>query len=224
MWQKLAEYVLRKRIALLVLLCMTTVAMGYFASQVKLSYDFAKAIPTDNPKYQDYQAFKARFGDDGNVVVIGVQNKDFFSLPFYKNYVELQKNIKKSHCVEDVLAVPSAVILERDSLGEKLQSRKIFSDNIENQSQLDSAAALFKNLPFYKTLLYNPDSSVYLMAVRVNKDSMNSPARNKIIHDIQKTIDGFERQQPQVKTHISGLPLIRTLVAEMIQKEMKKDI
>ena len=148
MWQKLAEYVLRKRIALLVLLCMTTVAMGYFASQVKLSYDFAKAIPTDNPKYQDYQAFKARFGDDGNVVVIGVQNKDFFSLPFYKNYVELQKNIKKSHCVEDVLAVPSAVILERDSLGEKLQSRKIFSDNIENQSQLDSAAALFKNLPF----------------------------------------------------------------------------
>jgi predicted RND superfamily exporter protein len=59
------------------------------------------------------------------------------------------------------------------------------------------------------------------MAVRVNKDSMNSPARSRIIHEIQKRIDGFERQNPKIETHISGLPLIRTLVAEMIQKEMK---
>ncbi|MEY4702929.1 MAG: hypothetical protein RIR96_826 [Bacteroidota bacterium] len=221
MWKKLAEFVLRFRFVLLLLLLATTGIMGYFASQVKLSYDFAKAIPTDNPKYKDYQAFKARFGDDGNVVVIGVQNKDFFSLPFFKNYVQWQKNIKESYCVEDVLAVPSAVMLIKDSTGEKLLSRKIFSDLIDEQAELDSAAATFKNLPFYQTLLYNPESSVYLMAVRVNKDSMNSPARSRIIHDIQKRIDGFERQNPKIETHISGLPLIRTLVAEMIQKEMK---
>ena len=221
MWKKLAEFVLRFRFVLLLLLLATTGIMGYFASQVKLSYDFAKAIPTDNPKYKDYQAFKARFGDDGNVVVIGVQNKDFFSLPFFKNYVQWQKNIKESYCVEDVLAVPSAVMLIKDSTGEKLLSRKIFSDLIDEQAELDSAAATFKNLPFYQTLLYNPETSVYLMAVRVNKDSMNSPARSRIIHDIQKRIDGFERQNPKIETHISGLPLIRTLVAEMIQKEMK---
>ncbi|MEN9964169.1 MAG: hypothetical protein RL582_1264 [Bacteroidota bacterium] len=221
MWKKLAEVVLRFRFLLLMALLVTTGIMGYFASQVKLSYDFAKAIPTDNPKYKDYQEFKARFGDDGNVVVIGVQNKDFFSLPSFNNYLQLQKNIRESHCVEDVLAVPSAVILERDSTGEKLRSRKIFSEQVETQSALDSAAYLFKSLPFYETLLYNADSSVYLMAVRVNKDSMNSPARSRIIHDIQQKIDGFERQTPQIKTHISGLPLIRTLVAEMIQKEMK---
>jgi len=220
MWKKLAEFVLRFRFVLLLLLLATTGIMGYFASQVKLSYDFAKAIPTDNPKYKDYQAFKARFGDDGNVVVIGVQNKDFFSLPFFKNYVQWQKNIKESYCVEDVLAVPSAVMLIKDSTGEKLLSRKIFSDLIDEQAELDSAAATFKNLPFYQTLLYNPETSVYLMAVRVNKDSMNSPARSRIIHDIQKRIDGFERQNPKIETHISGLPLIRTLVAEMIQKEM----
>ena len=85
MWKKLAEVVLRFRFLLLMALLVTTGIMGYFASQVKLSYDFAKAIPTDNPKYKDYQDFKARFGDDGNVVVIGVQNKDFFTLPCFKN-------------------------------------------------------------------------------------------------------------------------------------------
>lgn len=37
---------------LLILLIAATVFMGYEASKVKMSYDFAKAIPTDNPKYQ----------------------------------------------------------------------------------------------------------------------------------------------------------------------------
>ena len=34
-----------------------TALMGYYASQVKLSYEFSKAIPTDNPKCRDYIGF-----------------------------------------------------------------------------------------------------------------------------------------------------------------------
>ena len=51
MWRKLANFVLRYKLVLLVCLFMATVLMGYFASKVKLSYEFAKAIPIDNPIY-----------------------------------------------------------------------------------------------------------------------------------------------------------------------------
>ena len=80
MWQSLGKFVLKTRFILLLLLAITTGIMGYFASKVKLSYEFSKAIPTDNPRYQEYLGFKKTFGDDGNLLVVGMQTKDLFSL------------------------------------------------------------------------------------------------------------------------------------------------
>jgi len=220
MWQQLAKFVLKNRLILLCLLLLTTVWMGYYASKVKLSYEFARAIPTDNPKYKEYMSFKQLFGDDGNMLVIGVQTKDFFNQKKFTAYQELQQEIKKVHCVEDVLSVPVAVMLVKDSVEEKLVSKKIFADQYSNQSELDSASALFMNLPFYKTLLYNPDSAAYVMAVKINKDSLNSPARVKIVDGIMKATSAYERNAG-IEVHLSGLPLIRTVIAERIQKEMK---
>jgi len=220
MWQQLAKFVLKNRLILLCLLLLTTVWMGYYASKVKLSYEFARAIPTDNPKYKEYMSFKQLFGDDGNMLVIGVQTKDFFNQKKFTAYQELQQEIKKVHCVEDVLSVPVAVMLIKDSIEEKLISQKIFADHYNNQNELDSAAAVFMNLPFYKTLLYNLDSAAYVMAVKINKDSLNSPARVKIVDGIMKATATYERNSG-VEVHLSGLPLIRTVIAERIQKEMK---
>ena len=220
MWQRLAKFVLKNRFVLLCLLLTMTVWMGFYASKVKLSYEFSRAIPTDNPKYLDYVSFKKTFGDDGNMLVIGVQTKDFFNQKQFTAYQEMSQQIKKVHCVEDVLSVPAAIMLEKDSASEKLQSKKIFADHYDNQQTLDSASANFLNLPFYKSMLYNSDSSTYLMAVKINKDSLSSPARVAIVNSIMAATAMYERKTG-IEVHISGLPLIRTIVAERIQKEMK---
>jgi uncharacterized membrane protein YdfJ with MMPL/SSD domain len=53
MWQRLGTFVIKNRLALLIAMLIVTGVMGYFASQVKLSYEFSKAIPADNPKAID---------------------------------------------------------------------------------------------------------------------------------------------------------------------------
>ncbi len=220
MWQRLGALVIKFRLVLLIILFAATGLMGYFASQVKLSYEFARAIPTDNPKYQAYVAFKQKFGDDGNLLVVGVQTDKLFNLDVFKHYAQLHKDLKKVSDVEDVLSIPSAVNLMKDSASEKLNAVRIFSDSISTQAQLDTASAVFFNLPFYRTLLYNPEAHAYLMAVRINKDSLNSPKRTKIVQDITAAVKKFD-EVSKTETHLSGLPLIRTVVADRIQKEMK---
>ncbi len=219
MWQRLAQFVLKYRRILLIVLLLLTGVMGYFASKVKLSYEFSKAIPTDNPKYLDYQAFRKTFGDDGNLLVIGVQTKDLFRFENYRAYKTFEDSLKNISGVESILSIPSSVILMKDSTTEKLQAVKIFGD-INNQLQLDSALQTFYNLPFYKTLLYNPDSYAYLMGARINKNILASSARTQTIEGIQKAAAKFEKQT-QIETHLSGLPLIRTVVADRIRNEMK---
>ena len=220
MWKRLAKFVLKNRLVLLMLLFACTGLMAFYASKIKLSYEFSKAIPTDNPKYRDYLSFKEKFGDDGNLLVIGVQTDSFFALSNFKAYTQLNNDLKKVPYVESVLGVANAVNLKKDTSSQKLNAIPVFSADIQSQQQLDSDRALFYTLPFYKSLLYNPATHAYLSVVRINKDVLNSPGRTKVINDIINAADTYT-SKTQIETHISGLPLIRTEVADRIAHEMK---
>ena len=220
MWQRLGKFVIKHRGILLILLLAITCVMGFYASKVKLSYEFSKAIPTDNPKYKEYVAFKQKFGDDGNLLVAGIKTDSLFTLKIFNAYRDLHQQLKKIEHVEDVLSIPSAVNLYKDSLTQKLIAKKIFSDAIHTQAELDSAVSEFYNLPFYRSLLYNPQLKAYLVGVRINKEVLNSSARTKTIAEISNAVKLFERKT-NIEVHLSGLPLIRTIIADRIQHEMK---
>ena len=220
MWRSLAKFVIKNRFVLLVVLLASTTFMGYEASKVKLSYEFSKAIPTDNPKYIDYSAFKNKFGDDGNLLVVGITTKELFTLKTFKQYQQLQQNLKAVAGVEDILGVPGAFTLLKNVETEKLNAVKIFADTINTQQELDSMVGVFNNLPFYNERLYNKTTGSYLMAVRVNKALFSSEKRTAVLNKIVGELHQFEKES-NIEVHASGLPLIRTILADRIKKEMR---
>jgi hypothetical protein len=219
MWYKLGQFILKYRVALLVLLFAATGIMGYYASQVKLSYEFTRAIPTDNPKYKDYQYFKQKFGDDGSTLVFGIESKDFFTPKVFNAVIALHQNLKKVNGVVNVLSIPEVVTLKKDSTTEKLKPLKIFAGNYSSQADLDSAKQLFETLPFYKSLLYNPETHAYIIGVQLNKDSVNSKSRTRLVNDVMAQAAIFEKVTG-IELHTSGLPYIRTSIGNRIKAEM----
>jgi predicted RND superfamily exporter protein len=218
MWQRLAAFIIKFRVALLVILLAATGVMGYFASKVQLSYEFTNAIPTDNPKYIEYLNFRKQFGDDGNMMVIGVQTDRFFTPGFFNDYAVLVQHVSKVSAVENVLSIPNAITLIKDTATQHLKVVPIagkppFAD-------IDSIKNTFYNLPFYKGFLYNPATNAYLMAVRINKDTLNSKNRTGVIQNIVALSDAFGKKH-NIEMHYSGLPLIRTEMATRVQSEMK---
>jgi predicted RND superfamily exporter protein len=220
MWGNLARFILKNRLILLIALMLATVFMAYHASHVKLSYEFSRAIPRDNPKYQTYQSFRQKFGEDGNLLVVGVQTDDFFKAPFFNGYSELGETMKNIPAVENVLSIPTATNLVKDSAAEKLLPSVIFRKGEIPQSELDSNAALFMSLPFYRGLLYNPEAKTYLMGLSIRKDVMNSKERNEVVAAIVKAGDEFGKKY-NVEMHYSGLPHIRTNMATKVADEMQ---
>src|ERR671913_246852 len=94
MWEAVARIILKNRWLLLILLLVTTLFMAFHASKVELSYEFSKAIPTDNPKYLTYQDFRKKFGEDGNLLVIGMQTDKLFTQDFFNDYSKLVQSIR----------------------------------------------------------------------------------------------------------------------------------
>ena len=148
MWEKIARFILRSRWMLLILLLALTGLMGYHASKVQMSYEFARAIPTDNPKYQAYQAFRSQFGEDGNLMAIGITTDKLFQAEVFNDYAALAKQIKEVNAVEDVLSVPAGTNLVKDTANEKLNAVPVFPSRPLTQVELDSLANIFYSLPF----------------------------------------------------------------------------
>ena len=220
MWGRIAAFVLKYRFGLLLLLTAVFVYAGFEATKVELSYEYTRAIPTDNPKYQAYQQFLKTFGDDGNLMVIGVQTDDLYNRDIFNNYLQLSRDLKKIKGVEQVLSIPEAIILKKDTLTEKLVPNSIFPGTFESQVSLDSARIIFENLLFYRGLLYNPNTHAYLMALSVNKQILNSAARISLIGSIVSQSNTFGTRN-KLQMRFSGLPLIRTNMATKVATEMK---
>lgn len=218
MWHNIAAFIIKYRIALLITLLGLTSVMGYYATQVKISYEFTGAVPTDNPKFIYYQKFKAQFGEDGNMMVIGFKTPDFYNQKFFNDYAQLSKDLSTVPHVENVLSVPGAIMLQKDTITQKLKVVPIVSTpGIINA---DSFRSIFTNLPFYKGYLYNPDSNAYLMAIRIEKSVLNDQKRNAVIAQILQKTDSFGASH-HLTMHASGLPLIRTEMATRVQAEMR---
>jgi predicted RND superfamily exporter protein len=219
MWGSIARFVLKFRLLLLLILAGATAFMAYHASKVQMSYEFSRAIPTDNPKYITYQAFKKKFGEDGNLLVIGIQTKKLFEKDVFNDYISLNNQIKKISGVEQILSIPFSIKLIKKDSAEKLNAVPIFSDHYNDQSLLDSNRNTFFNLPFYRELLYG-ESDAYLMGININKDVLNSPQRNIVVESITRAGNAFGEKNG-LAMHYSGLPLIRTNMATKVATETK---
>ncbi len=218
-WLQLGKNIVKHKVAALTFLALSTIVMGYFAIQVKLSYEFTKAIPEDNPKFVIYQDFVKKFGVDGTTMVVGFQTDSFFTAGLFNQVADLQKDIKTIPGVTEVLSVPNAYTIVKDSAASKFLPHKIFNAPYTSDSALVADRAVLESLPFYKNLMYNPSSNAYIMAISFLPDSINSGARSAIIKNLQSKLDGFAAKT-KLAVHISGLPYIRTILADRIKKEM----
>ena len=220
MWESTGRFVLKFRIVLMLVLIVSTAFMAWHASKVELSNEFARAIPLDNIKYIQYQSFKKTFGEDGNLLVIGMQTDHLFTDSIFNDYKRLNETLRQVVGIEDVLSVTSAINLVKNDSTEKLTPKLIFPPGNSDQKTIDSCSAIFKKLPFYFGLLYNPQTHSYLTALRFNKDVMNSTKRNVVVQNVVDAGEAFSARH-NISLHYSGLPLIRTNIAIKIANEMK---
>lgn len=219
MWLKVSGIILRNKILLLVILTVITAFLGYHARKVEMSYEHSPLLPKKDKAYEDYQHFVDVFGEEGNLIIVGVQDSVFFRFDHFARWQRLCRELTKIEGVENLLSVSNSYNLVKNTEERRFEIQRIFPDTISNQEELDQYAAIFRGLPFYHKTVYNKDTDAYLLAITVNKDKMVSKEREQLVRTIQKTCQRFERDE-QVKLHYSGLPYIRVINSIKIKNEL----
>ena len=219
MWIRVSRIILRNKILLLTILSLLTIFLGYHARTVEMSYEYASMLPKKDKAYQDNLKFIEVFGEEGNLIIIGIQDSTFFEYEKFQKWRTLCNDISKVEGIENLLSVSNSYNLIKNTEKKQFEIALVFPDTITNQLELNQAKDNFRKLPFYRKLLYNDESNTYLLAITVNKDKMLSKEREKMVRAIQKIGKQFEKDE-NVKLHYSGLPYIRVVTAIIIRSEL----
>src|SRR4051812_21936803 len=130
MWKFFSGILLRNKLVFTLGVLLLTIFMGYEASRMELSYEFAKILPETDSTFIKYQNFKKRFGEDGNVMVMGFQDKDLFKLEKFRDWHELGKNVKNIQGIKEIISLTSIFrLIKNDSL-EKFETIPLIKNRI----------------------------------------------------------------------------------------------
>lgn len=220
MWEIAVRLILRNRLGILIAILLITLFMGWQARQVMLSYEMAQMLPSHDQVYVEYQEFREIFGEDGNMVYLGVEDDDIFTLENFIKWQQLSDSLRSIPGVKHVLNITNAPELARQDSVRSFDFGQVFSGIPQDQHTLDSLVQRMFNLPFYSYLLFNPETGALLTAVTLDTDILNTPSRVDLIGAIQSQGKSFSNHTG-IKMHYSGLPFIRTKISRKVEEELK---
>ncbi len=219
MWDKIAEFILRNKLILLLVLLAITVYMGYRAREVEVNYAPTPLVPAHDAEMVFYQKFIKEFGLDENVMAFAMQDSAVYKLDKFKKFADLCEALRRIEGVTEVLALPRLQYLEKDTTQKKFTSEKIFAPFPTTQEALDMALKKVKSVHIYSSQLLNIQNGAMLTAVTIEKNYLYSSKRIPLIKAYKKLCEKFEAETG-IKLHYSGLPYTRTALAQKIRSEM----
>jgi hydrophobe/amphiphile efflux-3 (HAE3) family protein len=219
MFLKVSNFILRNRITLIIILAAFTAFMAYNGKNIELTYEYTNLLSDKNKARIEYSEFKKLFGEDGNLLVIGVENPNIFQLDQFNAWYDLGNEIEKLEGVEGVISITRGVNLKKNQETHQFDLLPLVEKRPSTQAEVDSLKKYILGLKFYDGLLYNPKHQTSLMAITLDKSKMNNKNRIHIVNAITKAGENY-RKQNKLEIHYSGMPYISTITMSKVKREL----
>jgi len=220
-WTKVAGLILRNRYIVLLGIAIIT---GLLASQMKymkFSYTEANLLPEDHIANLEYNQFLKIFGEEGNLVILGIKDSTVFTPKKFNAWNNLVQKFDSLEEIDFTISIADVQKLKADRKQRKFVLEPLYEKEPKTNKEVqDIKKQLFEKLPFYDNLLFNKETGTLQTAIYIKKEIINTPKRRDFIFNtLIPTIKQFEKEN-SVDIRVSGMPYIRTLNAQNIQDEI----
>ncbi|MDA8904482.1 MMPL family transporter [Flavobacteriaceae bacterium] len=220
-WDSVSNLILRNRILIIALLVLAT---SFFISQwqyIKFSNTEANLLPDNHEVNLEYLDFTDKFGEEGNLIVIGVKDSLLFTTENFNAWNNLSKVLKDTNYVESVIAIGDLQKLKKDKKKQQFYLESFIKDTVTSDLELILIKKeLFEKYPFYDEFLFNTKTKSVRSAIHLKKSIVNEPGREIYINSVLiPKVEAFESRY-NLDIKISGMPYVRTKNAENIKSEI----
>ena len=220
-WEGVARLILRNRFKLLLLLFAVTTFWVTQWKHMRFTFTEANLLPDKHAENIRYNEFLELFGEEGNVLVLAVQDPELFSEGRLEAWNKLSKELGSFEEIDFTISIENLNVLSKNKQIKKLELVPFINEKPETEEDFSQLKQqLFKELPFFENLLFNKETQTVRTTVYMKTEIVNSAARKNFIYNtFIPLIKKFEEDN-QLDVRVSGMPYIRTLNAQNIVDEI----
>ena len=220
-WDSVSNLILRNRLLIITLLILATAFFVNNWQYIKFSNTEANLLPDTHEVNLKYLDFTDKFGEEGNLIVIGVKDSLLFTPKNLNAWNKLSKVLKDTNFVESVIAIGDLQKLKKDKKRQQFYLEPFIQDTIKSDLELISLKKeLFEKYPFYDEFLFNTKSKAVRTAIHLKKSIVNEVGREDYINTVLiPQVEAFESKYG-LDIKISGMPYVRTKNADNIKSEI----
>ena len=221
-WNALARLILRNRVAILILIGLFTALMVSQWGKMRFSYTEANLLPDDHFVNLDYNRFLEIFGEEGNLIVLGVKDSRLFSVENLNAWNRFSKSFENNPNIETIVTLQDLKKLVKNKRKQQFDFIPFIKDSLKTTKELEAVtSALLNDFPFYDNILFNKETNAIRSVLLLDKSIVNSPARKSFIVDnLIPKVQAFEEQYG-LDVRVSGMPYARTLNSQNIIDEIE---
>ena len=104
-WEAIARLILRNKILILIAIILATVFFSWQWQHMRFTYTEANMLPDDHEVNVTYNEFLEVFGEEGNLIVLGVKDSTLFTVKQLNAWNALADSFKSYDEVETVLSI-----------------------------------------------------------------------------------------------------------------------
>ncbi|MBU3820879.1 MMPL family transporter [Flavobacteriaceae bacterium XHP0103] len=222
-WEVTARLILRNKIGILIGIIIATLLFSSQWKNMRFTYTEANLLPDDHPVNLTYEDFLKTFGEEGNLIVIGVKDSTLFTTEKLNAWNALSDDFKNYDAVESVVSIKELQKLVKDTSNNKFTLEPFIKDSITSLEQVEKLEdELFNKYPFYDNFLFNKTTKTVRSAIYLKEDIVNTAERKDFVLDVlMPKIESFENKN-NLDVRVSGMPYVRTLNAQNIIDEIGK--
>lgn len=221
MWTKLAHNVIKFRLPLIIILALITIFMGYRAKNVEMDYDLAQMVPDTDVDFIALNKFKDVYGDDGNILAIGMKDSSLYTPENFERLNYLARAINDIVGVNNVLSIANLQQIQKNTEEQRFEITPMVDELPQTQVQLDSLLGRIVDQKFYSGQLLNLETGATAIVISVDEKVLNSADRQRLMQDIIQVGDAFQ-ENTNIELHYAGLPFVRSVMMGKVKQEIIK--
>ena len=188
---------------------------------MRFTYTEANLLPDTHEINVAYKQFLELYGEEGNLIVIGVKDSALFQPEKFNAWKALNDTLATFPEVDFTLSLSDLQTLQKRQDTTAFQLVPLIKDTVFNAQNLAKYKfEILHKLPFYNSLVYSPNKTAFRTGVYLKPEIVNTAARKSFI--IEKLVPLLEtfKTEKNLEIHTSGMPYIRTLNSQNIIDEI----
>lgn len=212
MIEKFARFVVRFRVLIIAVVIVLTLALAFFATQVRMSSNLIDLAPEDNPELITLQETLGRFGST-TFVMVSVKSDNAYSFSTLTKIKNISDEIRTLHEVEDIIDPLSAKVFKY-LFGMVVVKTSFPGGEIpESREKIAKIKEEMLAEPILKNVVVSENGESLAIYIKIKNGVDTQHLRDKLTRIIEPY------QGPEV-FYLAGRPIIESWVKEYIRRDL----